>query len=202
MKSTLESLNLTKQISASINEQTFHHHYHILYDIPVSGNIHYLEIGCYAGGSAILMLHRPNTTVVSVDLGSPIHPDIVKNNIKNNNPYNNNFYYIQGDSQNLSTLTKVKEVIDRVDILFIDGDHSFQGVVRDFEMYKELVPPGGYIIFDDYNDKESSPEVKPAVDSIIKKLNNYEIIGTIKNDLGARPNTLEDGNCFIIRKIK
>jgi hypothetical protein len=81
---TIESLNLTQKISNEINDQTFHHHYHVLYDIaniyPVSYTLTYVEIGCYAGGSACLMLQRPNTNVVSIDLGTPIHENIVYTN--------------------------------------------------------------------------------------------------------------------------
>ena len=76
IKHTQESLTLTRTISDSINNQTMHHHYHILYDIANTyskdTNITYVEIGCYAGGSACLVLQRPNTKVISIDLGELI----------------------------------------------------------------------------------------------------------------------------------
>jgi hypothetical protein len=68
-------------------------------------------------------------------------------------------------------------------------------------MYSNLVNQGGYIVFDDYNDSMYSPSVKLAVDDIVKKLNGYDIIGTVPNEFGARPENLKDGNCFIIKKI-
>jgi len=34
-------------------------------------------------------------------------------------------------------------------VLFPDGDHSYEGVKRDFEMYSPLVRPGGIIAFHD-----------------------------------------------------
>jgi predicted O-methyltransferase YrrM len=37
----------------------------------------------------------------------------------------------------------------KVDFLFIDGDHSYEGVKSDFEMYSGLVRPGGLIVFHD-----------------------------------------------------
>jgi hypothetical protein len=64
-----------------------------------------------------------------------------------------------------------------------------------------MVVPGGYIVFDDYNDSEYSPEVKPTVDEIVKNTSEYEVIGAIENTLGARPRTLLEGNCFILRKL-
>ena len=36
-----------------------------------------------------------------------------------------------------------------VDFLFIDADHSYEGVSRDFELYSPLVRPGGLIAFHD-----------------------------------------------------
>jgi predicted O-methyltransferase YrrM len=36
-----------------------------------------------------------------------------------------------------------------IDFLFIDGDHSWDGVWQDFKMYSSLVAPGGLIAFHD-----------------------------------------------------
>ena len=203
---TQNSLIEVEKISSEINNQTFHHHYHILYDIansyPTDYKLNYVEIGCYAGGSACLMLQRKNTNAFSIDLGNPINPDIVKQNVNKLNKHNNTYNYIKGSSHDLETFNKLKEYVDEIDILFIDGDHSYDGVILDFEMYSKLVKSGGYIIFDDYNDYQYSPKVKPAVDGIVSNLkNSYNIIGTVKNTLGARPSHLIDGNCFIIKKL-
>jgi predicted O-methyltransferase YrrM len=35
--------------------------------------------------------------------------------------------------------------------LFIDGDHSYDGVRQDFEMYAPLVRPGGLVAMHDIN---------------------------------------------------
>ena len=203
---TKYSLELIEIISNQINNQTFHHHYHILYDIANSYaddyKLNYVEIGCYAGGSACLMLQRKNTNVFSIDLGNPINPEIVKQNINKLNKHNNNYFYIKGSSHDLETLNTLIKYIDEIDVLFIDGDHFYDGVILDFEMYSKLVKNGGYIIFDDYNDYQYSPQVKPAVDNIVSNLkNSYNIIGTVKNTLGARPAEFIDGNCFIIQKL-
>jgi predicted O-methyltransferase YrrM len=40
---------------------------------------------------------------------------------------------------------------DRVRLLFIDGDHSYEGVTRDVELFAPLLQPGGLIVFDDYH---------------------------------------------------
>jgi hypothetical protein len=49
------SLAIVEAISEQISDLTFHHHYHVLYDIPLPENPVYLEIGCYGGGSSCLM---------------------------------------------------------------------------------------------------------------------------------------------------
>jgi len=39
--------------------------------------------------------------------------------------------------------------IDDIDVLVIDGDHSYEAVKKDFETWGPHVVPGGYLIFDD-----------------------------------------------------
>jgi cephalosporin hydroxylase len=206
MKHTQQSLNITQRISDQINNQTFHHHYHILYDIaelyPKHYNLIYVEIGCYAGGSACLMLQRPNTRVISIDLGTPIDESIVHTNINKLNKFNNSYNYLKGNSQTYEMVNKLKKLINEIDILFIDGDHSYQGVINDFLLYEKLIKKGGYIVFDDYNDSQYSPEVKIAVNDIIPIIiEKYNIIGTLPNIFKARPNIMVEGNNFIIQKI-
>ncbi len=212
IKPTQESLDLVRVISSGI--PTFHHHYHILFDIANSfgeKEINYVEIGAYAGGSSCLMLQRENTTVISIDLGQPISKEVLFENIimyKNNNNY---YKYIQGNSQDESTKNQLIQALfisrtlgrytHKIHILFIDGDHSFNGVYLDFNNFSDLVASGGFIVFDDYNDEKYSPEVKLFVDSVIKnQTDKYEILGTFDNELGAYPSELKEGNCFVIRK--
>lgn len=204
MRNTFESVKLIQSISDEINNQTFHHHYYVLFDIAKEfgdEQINYVEIGCYAGGSACLMLQRPNTNVISIDLGKPINPEVVQSNTSKMNIHGNQYNYIQGNSQTTETLDKLKNFVSSVDILFIDGDHRYDGVINDFNLYSDLVKSGGYIVFDDYNDYIYSPEVKPAVDDLMKKIEGYEVIGCLPNTFDARPAELKEGNCFIIKKM-
>jgi homoserine dehydrogenase len=94
---------------------------------------------------------------------------------------------------------------DNVDVLFIDGDHQYDGVIKDFNNYKDFVVKGGYIIFDDYQDYIHSPEVKKAVDDLVGGLNvlEYEILGSIEYDLISKTNVpeLSSSNEFILKKL-
>lgn len=61
------------------------------------------------------------------------------------------FTFINADSQLDSTRDAVVEKLDgeSLDFVFIDGDHSLEGVTRDFELYAPLVVPGGIVALHD-----------------------------------------------------
>jgi len=197
-----ESLTLLYHISKTV--KTFHHHFHVLYDIAklFSGPINYVEIGCYEGASACLMTQRPNTNVISIDTGTPIAPATAIANVSRHNVLGNRFEYIQGSSHDINIVNRIRNsVTGGIDILFIDGGHSFADATQDFEMYSGMVKPGGYIVFDDYLDSQFSPEVRPAVDRIVSCMGDrYEVIGCLKNDIGAHPKEVRESNCFILKK--
>ena len=58
---------------------------------------------------------------------------------------------IEADSHADSTKQKVLDVLGggKLDFLFIDGDHSYEGVKLDFENFSSLVRPGGLVGFHD-----------------------------------------------------
>ena len=58
---------------------------------------------------------------------------------------------IRSDSHSAKTMSQVLGFLGvrKVDFLFIDGDHSYEGVKKDFEMYSPLVAEGGIVAFHD-----------------------------------------------------
>jgi len=95
---------------------------------------------------------------------------------------NQKIYLLRGDSHNPSTLNKVKLILgdQKLDFLFIDGDHSYEGVKKDFEMYAPLVRKGGMIAFHDI--VEHPPETGCQVNrfwSEVKRFYTYTEI--VKN---------------------
>lgn len=57
---------------------------------------------------------------------------------------------LRGSSQTAGMRDQVRETLGGpADFILIDGDHSYEGARRDFELYRDLVGPGGMIAFHD-----------------------------------------------------
>jgi len=64
-------------------------------------------------------------------------------------------YYIEGRSQDARVVEKAIGMFPSgVDFLFIDGDHSFEGVKQDYLLYSQLVKQGGVIALHDIAENE------------------------------------------------
>ena len=63
--------------------------------------------------------------------------------------YGEDWRFFQGDSHTEEMFNNVKDFCPQYDFIFIDGDHTYDGVKRDFEMYKNLLSPRGVIGFHD-----------------------------------------------------
>jgi hypothetical protein len=58
---------------------------------------------------------------------------------------------IDGDSRLPETLERFRSALGgrKLDLLFIDGDHTYEGIKSDFELYSGFVKPGGVVAFHD-----------------------------------------------------
>ena len=116
-----------------------------------------LEIGTARGGTLFswTRVASDDALIISVDLpGGPFgggYPILKGLTYKFFARGNQKIVLIRGDSHDIKTLEKVKKILGdkKLDFLFIDGDHSYEGVKRDFEMYAPLVREGGIIAFHD-----------------------------------------------------
>lgn len=81
-----------------------------------------------------------------------------------------------------SAVSEVIKVSNCFKILHIDGGHAKELVWSDFLLYERFVIPGGYIIFDDYGDLVSCPDVGPAVDSMRNAglFEGYDVYGQLE----------------------
>ena len=60
-------------------------------------------------------------------------------------------HLVRENSHAPATFNMVKKILEgcKLDFLFIDGDHTYNGVKSDFEMYSRLVGGGGIIALHD-----------------------------------------------------
>lgn len=118
-----------------------------------------LEIGTIEGGTLFLFsrIVSKDATLISVDLPpaqflfrlrAPLYKSFASKGQQ--------LYLIRKDSHSRETLEEVGAILKgrRIDFLFIDGDHTYEGVKKDFEMYGPLVSENGIIAFHDILDSE------------------------------------------------
>jgi predicted O-methyltransferase YrrM len=56
------------------------------------------------------------------------------------------------------------------DLVFIDGDHSYEGVRADFEHWRGAVRPGGHLLFHDAAQPERYAAVSPGVTRAVEEI--------------------------------
>lgn len=108
------------------------------------------DIGSSGGGTIRLFSHlaEGEADIISIDIdNTPLRqaafPHLVGANQK--------LWVIHASSYADQTISQVKDYLGerKIDLLFIDGDHEYEGVKKDFELYSPLVRQGGIIGFHD-----------------------------------------------------
>ena len=120
---------------------------------------HYLEIGTFQGGSALLVCSaldalESDGKMYLVDPNPKIAPeywDKLKHRAKLYKGYSPDILHIAASEAG------------KFDLVLIDGDHSYQGVMRDAEGVLPYTESGGYIIFHD----SFCEEVCRAIDDFV-----------------------------------
>ncbi len=115
------------------------------------------ECGTASGGNLFLLTRfsDKDSIIISVDLpGGKFgggYPSWKIPFYKSFTSYNQKIILIRDDSHKISTLESLKEVLNnrKIDVAYIDGDHTYSGVKRDYELYRSLIKPGGLMIFHD-----------------------------------------------------
>jgi cephalosporin hydroxylase len=116
-----------------------------------------LEIGTNYGGTLLLLcrLSSPAAKIISVDLPSGQfgggYPRRKTPLFRKFRSPGQQLHLIRADSHLRETKERVLRILDGelLDYLFLDGDHTYDGVRRDFEMYAPLVRKGGMIALHD-----------------------------------------------------
>ncbi len=152
--------------SIQITWEIFQKRYEIikLYEFLSDKNIRtVLEIGTFSGGTALVWAHLvdPNDGLVySLDILRPKPKMVYKRH-----PLRKRIIEIRGDSHSDETKNHVKSILElsKLDFLFIDGDHTYEGVRDDFFSYSKLVKDGGWIAFHDILDTPFHRNIPPPV---------------------------------------
>jgi predicted O-methyltransferase YrrM len=116
-----------------------------------------LEIGTADGGNLFLLtrIAAPDALLISIDLPGgrfgggypPWKASLYRAFARSRQ----RIVLLRADSHASSTIARVAALLRErpLDLLFIDGDHSYDGVKADFDSYAPFVRPGGVIAFHD-----------------------------------------------------
>jgi predicted O-methyltransferase YrrM len=130
----------------------------------------YLEIGVARGVSSTIacLWAKEGVKVKGIDIINWADREQKMKGILNHFGKNLDMWeFLEGESQIMAKYWKG----GMIDLLFIDGDHTYEGVLKDIISWLPWVKKGGTIMFDDYNDKTG---VKQAIIDTIKDHSLYQ----------------------------
>lgn len=191
--------SLSKKIDENINGRVCHHKVEIINALIEVGEGFetYLEIGVHNGASMSYAVstskrincygidlfeesRHPGSNAQAYWTKDGIHMERTRKNILSNNTSNSDVVLLKGDSTAQKTYDSLLNELknQKVDLLFIDGNHHYNYVKKDFNRYSELVRPGGFVILDDYEPRY------PGILKFAKEIDSskYERLGVYKNN--------------------
>jgi len=145
-----------------------------------------LEIGTAAGGTLLLLacVATPDAHLFSIDFPeghfgggyNPLRSLLYRSFARDRQ----RIVPIRADSHSPATRKRLAAALagEPLDFLFIDGDHSAAGVLRDFEDYAPLVRPGGLIALHDIrrDEKGWSGDVHRVWPDLAAKYDGVELV--------------------------
>lgn len=149
-----------------------------------------LEIGTAKGGTLFLLsrVAAPNAKIISVDLPDgpfgggypewrmPLYRSFARDDQE--------IHLIRADSHSPETVQQVERILEgrEIDFIFIDGDHTYEGVREDFETYSPFTKKSGIVAFHDIveNPNDVNWQVHRFWDEIKHKFEHTEIVSAIK----------------------
>ncbi len=134
-----------------------------------------VEIGSYLGASASFLAAglRDGDRIFCIDTWtndtmSEGQRDTQAAFLANTARYQQLIVPVRGWSHDAPVLDQVRAQAPRVNLLFIDGDHSYQGALADWQLYAPLLAPGAFIVMHDIGWAEGvqrvvAEEIRPRV---------------------------------------
>lgn len=112
-----------------------------------------LELGLFQGGTLYVWARAIDSTDRLVSVDQPVWNDRIHTRRAEFYPTfasSANIDVVYGDSHAERTYEEVADHFEEgVDFLFVDGDHTYDGVEEDFTTYRQLVADDGVIAFHD-----------------------------------------------------
>ena len=116
-------------------------------------------------------------------LNQPVNDLTFMRNMELSRIPESNFQVIKKYSTDPKAIAEASNL--EVNLLIIDGDHSYEGVKFDFDNYFPHLLPGGFVIFDDYNAKEW-PGVQKFIDEDLNQIQGLVRVGAISRTMVFR----------------
>jgi predicted O-methyltransferase YrrM len=145
-----------------------------------------VEIGTARGGTLFLLscVANPAARIVSIDLpaglyggGYPTWKGYLYRKLMGKRQ---RLHLIRGNSHDDDIIRKAVDIFngEPIDLLFIDGDHSYCGAKSDFLRYRTHVREGGWIVFHDilHNIHDKDITVAPLWREVVGKYQSTEIV--------------------------
>jgi predicted O-methyltransferase YrrM len=137
-----------------------------------------VEIGSYFGASAAALSAGLSSggaggRIICIDTWnndamSEGNQDTLTRFLSNTKEYSSYINPIRGWSTDESVVNQVKQQAGRIDLLFIDGDHSYDGALADWKTYKPFLSEQAIIVMHDISWAEGvqrvvAEEIRPYV---------------------------------------
>ena len=108
------------------------------------------EIGAARCGTTFLLAQAaaPTAMIITLDL---ILPQARATAVRSFALNGQQIVCLQKNSHSPQTVEDIRDSLRgrSLDVLYLDGDHGYEGIKKDFELYSPLVRPGGIIVFHD-----------------------------------------------------
>ena len=145
-----------------------------------------IEIGRYKGGSTLLMAAamEGKGELWSIDIGEK-EKRVFDNRLKRSfdhqlsdlcERFGLTVNMMVGDSQTLEVST------GEVDLVLVDGDHSYEGAKSDFERFGKRVRLGGALLFDDAFDEDRFKTHSDTIGRVVREIietRDFKLVKTV-----------------------
>lgn len=130
------------------------------------GKKRYLEVGIFDRGNLAYMsgLLSEDAHLIGLDIQEDLDRDkLLFDRLKPGQKYES----VIGSSRDPASVDRVRELLngEKLDGIFIDGDHTAYGAMCDYALYEEFIAPDGVILFHD-SVWEGSDQYKGVADAL------------------------------------